>query len=348
MAAIFLLIKQIAIVQFFVVILLLCMAFLIRFYYLQQSKRRVFVKSQFEKLLQTKLDNNHILSVNDLKNYLSYPMMLVEKIKQLETINQTHLWLKNRQIILDALLPIARTFAISRRWYNRYIAAEIFLIQFKPEDEPLISKLIRDRIPLVSLISASLCMRSTSKKLINDVVDHLSKGRRVQQALEIHILDHTNSAIAIILNERLSVEKNPYVKVFCYRILLVLPFSRSPNCLISDLASDNLDLKLAVIAYMQKHEPKDFFAHLSEFLKDEHWEVRAKSALLLGLTGERHFVSTLEPCLQDKVWWVRINAAEALGRLGEPGLKILKAQTLAKDRFAYDVAQRVLLTREAK
>jgi hypothetical protein len=249
--------------------------------------------------------------------------------------------------ILELILkPIANKYKDSHFWYERYITTQclkydLYLI------EPLwIKKLILDDILIVSLNITESILDINDSHYVDIIIDHYSQGRHMQQSLFSAAFNRhiTNDIMQTIYN-RLSYEKNDYVRIFCYRALTKISFcAKLPEFIYQDLNSNNKDLVIAGLKFLSRCNRKYSLPIIRSHLKNPIWQIRAASAKLIGRLNDALAAPTLAVLLKDNEWWVRINSAVALSQLGEEGLAFLKAQTYDDDKYAYDVAQNVLTT----
>jgi hypothetical protein len=241
----------------------------------------------------------------------------------------------------QVLKPNARKMAVSKKWFKRYLAVKCFSYGFSPQDEIFLLQLISDNSLLISLNAALVTLQYPSVQSINKIIDVYAKGRRLQQSSFAEILTKEAPAIQTMIAERLSNELDPYVKIFCYHLLVKLPPTEVISSFALDIKSENLDLKIAVLNYLA-HVKKNAQEEIRSFLTNPHWQIRAAAAKLLGQLKDKKSLILLNTCLRDSEWWVRINAAQALSVMGDEGLLILREQDPSIDRYAYEEAQQIL------
>ena len=340
----FYVVKVIAISHVIVVIILLILAYLIKIGSYINAIRYERMRSNIWRYLMDCSQGKREYNQHVTMRYKRHSSILISTIKALDDLIGVESWFDiRRNMIEKILLPRARRLAKSRRWSRRYFASQSFTLHFDVQDEEIIKTLIHDPIPLVAVNAATLAIQCHSQILIDTVIDKCAEGRRIQQSLYAQLISKADADIIPLVQNRLRREINPYVKEFCYRTLTLLPFISAPiDISREDAASSNMDLKLAVLAYFRHNDPKGSTAIFLQLLEDSHWEVRAKSAKLLGEIADASCAAALEQCLKDPEWWVRMNAAEALSKLGEKGMLILKKQSPHIDQFAYDIAAQFL------
>lgn len=83
-------------------------------------------------------------------------------------------------------------------------------------------------------------------------------------------------------------------------------------------------------------------AVLRRLLRHPDWPVRAQAAKSLGRLADPASAEDLARALRDPSWWVRLDAAVALRRLGAVGEGRLRRVSHGADRYAAEMARRVL------
>lgn len=259
-------------------------------------------------------------------------------------------WIDIRdQLSNNVLKPHARRLAKSSKRLNQYFAILCYEYGINDEDEQVLCELVQSDIAIVSLNTARVIFKYPSYKTITALIDSLAQGRRIQQSLYTEVLlsesIRTNEMIIKTFTDRLTSEPDPYIRIFCYRMLKLLsPPKKVLEAIKIDIVSQNLDLKIASLEYLSVVQTKDSCDNLRQCLNDTAPEVRAIVAKLLGEINDKHSIPLLEEKLHDPGWWVRINAAQALSKLGKNGILALQQQSPEVDKFAYETAQKVLIT----
>ena len=323
---------------------LVILAYAVKVYSKYKIAHSLRVHKEIKRLLMESVDNSRDVNPKLLLKLKRYIETIIAIINELDASIDQKKWPGIRKSIIEhIILPQALIWAKKRAWHKRYIACKAFGLSLNDLDEPTLKSLINDPVPLVAINAATLAIHCRSQPLIDAVIDSFQKSRRIRQSLYAQVISTADKTIIPLIKHRLLRETNPYIKAFCYRTLTELPsISETIKTTSKDLESENLDLKLSVMAYLRHTEPKSSKALFASLLKDNHWEVRAKSAKLLGDIGDKASACSLEDCLKDKEWWVRINAAQSLAKLGPTGILILKRQNPSVDQFAYEVSMQVL------
>jgi hypothetical protein len=254
------------------------------------------------------------------------------------------------QLSVQVLNPKAKRLARSSRWFNQYLAVLCYQYSTSAESEDVLSSLVYSDTFLVSLTCAKIIFKYPTAKSVNALIDAISKNRHTAQSLFVEAFSiddqNANQTLAHLFTHRLNDEKNPYIKAFCYRILMRLASpNEPPQSLENDRLSHTLELKLAAIRYLAYVLPQKR-STLRQCLDDPQLEVRAVAAKLLGELHDETAIPLLEARLGDPAWWVRMNSAQALAQIGEKGIKVLKKQSPTKDQFAFESAQYILIALE--
>jgi hypothetical protein len=341
-------IKIISIIQLCLIALLILSIFLYKAYVEYSHNHRKKFTAKVENLFKKYIESTTDINAPDLKIIRSN---LIELLSIMKRFNQSHKanphWQKVKNNLLIKLLwPKARQNSTKRHWHKRYFAMQVFEQGFQDQDIEIIQRLLADSVPLVALNAAKIAITTTSETLILALIRSFSGNRLLQNALFIQIVEPNPLALSLIV-QHLNQEKDIYTRVFCYQLLSNNPHvTPEEQQLIKDMDSDNIDLQIAALNCYGLTNPQNVRLLFAEKIQNKHWEIRAKIAWLIGKTNNRSMCSLLENSLKDESWWVRMNAAEALYQLGTEGIQILKKQKPEEDRFAYEVAARVLATKE--
>lgn len=250
-------------------------------------------------------------------------------------------------IINSVMLPIMRKYYKSRKVYKRYYAAHLFYYYYTPEDAPKVISLIKDPALIISIEASRLGFRMASSELVNASIDVFAKYRRLQQSVFSLIATDCHEEVETIIFERIANEKNPYIKAFCYKLLLRFPAVQDHSEQVQrDLDSETLELRLAALNYSahNRHSVK----LLPKFLVDKQWQMRSTAAKMLGIVKDKTSIEALGNALKDPEWWVRIRAAESLKEMGADGIKVLEKQSPEIDKYAYEAAIQVLMNEKKK
>jgi hypothetical protein len=273
---------------------------------------------------------------------------ILTTLKAADEYDKTHekneAWAKTRDsLIKKVLLPQMHRLYKAGKIYKRYYAANLFNYYFQEEDAEMVAKLIKDPVLLVSVDAARVGFKFKSSPVINAAIDSFANYRRLQQSIYSSMAIDCGVEVEKIITDRLSIEKDGYVKAFCYRLLSQFPSTIDVSSVVkADLDGKVIELRLSALNYAaHNHSCRSL---IKEYLSDDQWQMRSTAAKLLGIIKDHSAVSLLGEKLSDKEWWVRIRAAEALSELGEKGIAILKEQSPEKDKFAYEAAIQVLVT----
>ncbi len=342
-------VKFVGLVQLAVVIISFFLFYVLRVIF-KINDRRLNKKIEEISQLLNALINHEIKLTTQLAQFFKKNVReLLGCMKKLEVRDQLlSNWIQIRSDISSKVLkPEARRLAKSPKWLKKYLAILCYEYGIVGEDEKVLATLVHSEIFIVSLNSARIIFKYPTPKTTNALIDSLAQGRRIQQSLYAEILVSENiRENEILINtftERLTSEQDPYIRTFCYRILMLL--TRTTKALKStetDILSENLDLKIASLEYLSRFQDNTSRQSLCQFINDSKPEVRAVVAKLLGEVSDEKSIPLLEEKLHDSAWWVRINAAEALSKLGKKGILALQQQSAVVDKFAYETAQMVL------
>ena len=344
-------VKWITSIQLILIITIIFLFYVLHLAFRLYDKNTQKKTKKIAVLLQSKLENNIDLSLYEIK-FLSHNLnLLVQCMDELEKNMGSHsTWLALKQQLSNQVLkPGARRLSSSRSWLKKYLAVLCYNEGIDNEDNIILSKLIQNDTLLLSLNTAKVIFKYPSIETIHALVDALSKGRHPQQALFAEVLKTdtpgTKNYIISAIIDKLHIEQDPYAKAFCYQILTQLSATTDLLKTIQiDLNTHTLELRLAAMRYLPNIQNTECCNILYGLLNDKEPDVRAIAAKLLGNMHNEDSIAPLETKLRDPAWWVRINTANSLAKLGQKGILALERQSPMTDKFAYEIAQKVLIT----
>lgn len=253
------------------------------------------------------------------------------------------------KISTNILQPKARKLALSRRWTKHYLSVCCLEYGIGKSDEELLIHYLQHPLFLIRLSVARVIFIYPSNNTLKAFAKRFASERRLHQAHAIEILPrlaniNLQQILYVFLSE-IKVNNDPYTKCFCYRLIRHMPLTQEILPEIKrDIQSENIELKLSAISYLGEIADKKSIDLLYTTLKDQRFEARAISASLLSNHPSDKSRTLLEQSLHDDEWWVRINSAQALAKMGAKGMALLKKQSPGDDLFAYETAQRILIS----
>jgi len=100
--------------------------------------------------------------------------------------------------------------------------------------------------------------------------------------------------------------------------------------------------KIEVIKSISRENGEILFPHLTQYLHQSSWKVRAAVCRCLSYLRLKQGIPHLKRAACDSDWIVRSNAVRALGKMGEAGERALLNLLYSEDRYARDAARTVL------
>ena len=220
---------------------------------------------------------------------------------------------------------------------------------FNLDNEKTLLKFVNDNNLIISINAAIQLFKNTNPNpsAINEVITTFSKGRHILQNTLAALLTTVPSAslglLRTIFIARLNEEKDTYVRIFCYRILMHLERPDKLESFVEeDLSSENVDLKILTLKYVAHAAQINSSPILLRYLNDTNDDVRSTIVKLFGEIGDESLIPYLNNGLKDSEWWIRINSANSLLKLGTKGIAVLHEQSPQIDKFAYETAQSCL------
>ncbi|MCW8452416.1 HEAT repeat domain-containing protein [Legionella quinlivanii] len=343
-------IKLLVLFQFALIFIFVLAMYFTRGYFHYRAGKTKKLADEIAQRLSACLSEEQELPAKKLREYIKAIDVVLMVLKTMETHHRHEAAFQRFTIYLshNLLQPAARNLYNSRNWLKRYYAAICLSYGFEKSDEDRLSQLVRDNTLLVSINAASTGIRYQNPIVINQLITSFAKGRHLQQSFFAQISEVSNYDVADIIITRLQIEMEPYTKLFCYRLLKQIPYTRLLDCAIDDLLFDLVDLRIGIIEYLTEVQDERKNQILYDLAFVPQWEVRAAVAKSLGRIHNPRSMDILSILLTDPQWWVRVNSATSLYAQGEAGIDILKAQSPENDKFAYETAQRILLSGNRK
>ncbi|CAM4503354.1 MAG: hypothetical protein LEGION0403_FIIPPAGN_01862 [Legionella sp.] len=346
METILYIVKIVAIIELILITLFVILTFLAKCYFSWHKKKNSQnLKWVFELLHVHMINKEPISSEQAKKLKKSIPNVLMV-MKRLEEQPNDYYDTLTKQLFTLVLKPVAVKWSSSYSGFKRNQAAMCYLYGLEPDDRNRIYRLLNDSTLLISMNAGLSIVQFGDAEQINNIITTFSQGRRLQQSLLAKMITRETRDLSPIIIERLHTEPNPYVKTFCYRLLCEYPQQTIAPIAKEDIKIDVVDLKIAIIRYYIHCQNNEKNELIYELAMNTHWEVRAVISKAIGTIPGDKSIQLLAKLLCDNEWWVRINAANALIEQGEKGIDVLNNQSPDKDRFAYETAQKVLITKE--
>ena len=350
-------------------ILFIIFIYLLKIYKWFTKNDKEELRETIEKSILFRIEDNTPLSKQDLKAFKKDSLVSLKVAEHFDAKNQPLSYWKHlrTQIINETLVPKMRKLYKSRNMIKRYKAAKLFLYHFEESDTQKVLDLVKDSALFIAVTASRVGFKFTSDILINSSIDVFYHFRRLQKSVLSSIAADSSLESRNIVILRLFNEKDPYIKCFCYSIMMQFPtderlpdkFTRIVKIVTThilppfqivqhlseaiprDLNSNVLDLRMAALKYAG-HNPAYYYL-VPPYLDAPEWQLRAAAAQIVGEVKDESVVEKLSDLLRDKEWWVRMRSAQALVRLGAKGIHILKSQSIEHDQYAYEAATQALL-----
>ena len=321
-------------IEIALVILLIIITFLLRYYFYLRNEHNQNMTAQIKKHLEKIADENGTFDLHSFPKKWRRLELLLPVIFSLDNTLKKEAWPTIKKSVADTiLLPIARKKYISRLWMNRLLSTQCFELWMESRDDVCVAKLLEDKVSIINLHATVAAVKFGSAKLINLVINNMSQKRRLAQTVYVKIFELAAPETRKYVEERLHTEKDSFARATCYKILVTFKEYNANLDVTSDLQSKNMELRLSAMRYIALAKKQDAIPFLTNLLADPEWEVRAASNRLLGDLHALQAIDEIANGLKDKNWWVRINA-NTLKNFGEAGLAILNAQSPMKDKYA--------------
>lgn len=320
------LIELIIIIEFSLIILMIFVTYFAKFSSWLLNRRREKLKLQIEAFLLRSMNERKFNLKQVKRRYKKIQFLFPIFCKLDEEHRNNPNWLSLRgELINQLLLPLARKRARSRRWLLRLYAADIFKIVYELKDEPLLLRLLRDRIPLVYLHSIETAVKNESEAGINAIITRMAKMSWITQTMYLAPFEKATPIIREYVIKRLNVANEESVRAECYKILMKFNKQQPINWDIqADLKSTNYELRLSALKFYIYVEGDKAVPIMITMLKDPHYEIKIVALQGLVKFKVKEALGPISLCLSDLDWRVKMNAAHALKSFGSEGNNLLK------------------------
>lgn len=226
-------------------------------------------------------------------------------------------------------------------WWHRFDAARLLCIAGRPDDAPLVIRLLADRSPAVRLVAFDAAVRLGDAGVIDHAIGRLVLHQDAVQAYHFAALGLQPTLTAAALQRRLRSEASvaeliPWIDAAG---ALAAP---APLRAVRHLAQHpDADVRVHAARAMRRLAEPDTVPTLVTLLADEDWRVRAQAARALGALRVVDAIGPLAHAVTDRAWWVRYRSALALAQIGGAGRAALRAIVTGEDALARDMAHLV-------
>ncbi len=232
--------------------------------------------------------------------------------------------------------------AHSSFWWRRLSATHGYAMVARPEDTPILEKLIRDRNPVVRLATVATIKRVLSVTMLEATLDLADTQQSVVRRYVLETLTSNPGLDLALIQSRLDHPRSSQQLRILLDLVADLGVPSFLSHVLPHVINPDLEVRIAVGRTLGQFPHAVSATSLFSLLEDPAWQVRAQAAAGLGAIGARESLAALRRALEDPSWWVRLRAALGLRRLGEAGREVLQSLRPEDDRYAYEMAGYVL------
>lgn len=316
------------ITEFVLVALIMLVTCIMRVYLNYRDRRNAELRKSIEESLLNLLVTKQPLKVSEYKRKWRKISLLMPILFKFDKEHASVDWELMRTELLDKIiLPLARRASRRHLWSLRYFAAEAFSQRFEKSDEKTIIRLVKDRVPLVSMHAVPAALAIGSEAAVNAIITLMSKQSLPTQKTYLRSFSHSPANTHTIVERRLLSTSEPSIRAVCYNILAKFPAGNQNLDVSQDLKSDNLNLRISALNYAAYTRSGDTVAILLSALKDPSWQVRLIALHYLKAFHPSEALHAVADLLHDSEWWVKMGAASALKAFGDKGKQLVHART---------------------
>lgn len=233
--------------------------------------------------------------------------------------------------------------------YNQKILGILFSGHTKNTESWLyLSELIKDRSPIVSLLSARSLMKINKENAITIFLKGITdrKDWPIDRVIDIYRKHKTHRADRIVAGKINAAQRNRNIHAMSQLIPLLPYINRRYTFAIKKKLFENpIDDKVISELIKLIDSPFDL-PYLNQFCWSDRWHVRLHAINAYGRVATEEQLPVFEEFLSDSEWWVRYRSAEALidSRIVDTEYLITLSQN-HPDRYARDMLTYVLAER---
>jgi len=331
------------IIEILLILLIILFTYFAKLAIYWREKRKQKLTAEIENHFQQLLNSKQPLSSKKFPRRWKKIQILFPTFVKFDQANKNNpAWDNLRKEILQTiLLPLARKRAYSRRWIIRFFACETLGMAAEKSDEKIITRLVKDRIPLIYMHAITAAVKSGSETAIATVTARMSKMSWLTQSMYLEPFKQASGDVRQIVEKQLTSSTDPNIRAQCYKILKNFPPVKPTWDINKDLQAKEFELRLSALKYLAHVDSEAAIPILQQKLKDEHWEVRLVAVHRLGRMKVQNAMTQLADCLNDPEWWVKISAAQALKGMGAEGEKLLKERAPELESIPFDATNHV-------
>lgn len=313
------------IIEFALIIVMVVATYFAKLSAFVLAKRRMKLIATLEEYFKKLIDTNSTIDIKKFKRRWKKIQILFPIFTKFDDIYANNSTWKNvrRDFLFNILVPLARRRGRSLRWLLRFYSSEVLALTYEPQDETLLLRLLRDRIPLVYLHSINTAIKSNSEAAINAVINRMAKMSLLTQTMYLAPFEHASPTIRSFIENRMKSAKETNIKAQCYKMLMKFKPATVSWDINTDLNSTDAELRLAALKFLIYINEQDALETVSKKLNDPSGEVKLVALHALGKFNAASTMKEIAQCLNDSEWRVKIAAAEVLKGFGSEGELLL-------------------------
>jgi len=238
---------------------------------------------------------------------------------------------------------LARRWVHSRWWWRRLRGAH--LLTQLADDDPVLDRLLNDPHPVVRAEATAWAATHADGPLAQRLIDVLDDESMLCRHTAADALLRAGPALAPWLAEQLDGERRARLPALL-EIAAARPDPRYLPAALRLAGSARPHLRVRATRLLGALGGNAATEALTGRLADDDPAVREAAVVSLGHLRHWPAAPAVARLLRDPSWDVRRASGEALLALGAPGWLLLRRYEHDEDRFAADMAQRVLRTAE--
>jgi hypothetical protein len=306
-------------IEFFLISVIVLMTILLKILYFFQKKYDKVI-SKIIKYMLLRLIYKH-------ENFyrIMYPIswarlyLLIPIIIELDTERTEASWRNVKdKLIKEIVLPRAKVVAKNFDIRDRVLAAEAFIYLKNPDPlyEQCLLNLIKDDVPIVSLVAIYAGFKYGTEEMINEIIICFSKQSWLYYSSNLNIFKNYIEDKNHFIVKKMKDETDLDVRAVCYDILTQCEKIKITWDIRKDVLSENFSLRICALKFLTQYEREKAIPLLINSLDDPVLEVKLVAVHRLRYLKAIESIPYLKKKLLDPDLFVRLSAAKALISLG--------------------------------
>lgn len=300
---------------------------------------KLHLKQLFTKLVTAQITYDQV-------EWEKEPLEFIPLLDILETFNDNFTdttWIELRDRITEQrYLPWARKHYLDKKWKTRNLVSQIFLLNPKEEDLPMMEYLLNDKAYSIRMIITEAIGNMQLTCTIPLLLQKMSQEVDTARFIYRHTLLKMPHEFFPVLLQTFEQTPDDAIKICCLDIMSHQYYGNIHPFLKKHLSSENETIRAMIAKILHMIQTSDARDDLVILLDDSSPRVRVAATEALGDITDKSSFEKISQMLYDPDYDVRVQAALALLKYGQEGVRFLELQDADLVPKAHEVARYVL------